>query len=261
MTIKAMLESKFWKILCSLKLAIVLASMTTIVVIGGSLYMPFNPKVFGSMDNLTLARWLAEFGAQSPVLTWWVPVAAVLIGALGVNTLCCFIDWLVHIKSRWRKLGEYLIHLGVVLVLTAYLWGSVAGFRTEGNRVFVGQTIPVPFSDKSITLESFEPVFNESGRPVDMISGLSLYDGAQLLEKKKTRINHPLTWSGLVILPGTYGQEWRGGQYRIFSMFTINYDPGAGAALAGAVVMGCGVLLTLFSFYRKRSSGDHPNIA
>ncbi len=170
MTIKAMLESKVWKILCSLKLAIVLASMTTIVVIGGSLYMPFNPKVFGSMDNLTLAGWLTEFGAQSPALTWWVPVAAVLIGALGVNTLCCFIDWLVHIKNRWRKLGEYLIHLGVVLVLTAYLWGSVAGFRTEGNRVFVGQTIPVPFSDKSITLESFEPVFNESGRPVDMIS-------------------------------------------------------------------------------------------
>ncbi len=257
---KTILDSRFWKTLCSLKLAIVLASMTTVIVVIGSLKIPFNPRVFGSMDNLPLGQWFMQFGVKNPTLTWWVLLAGALVVALGANTLCCFIDWLIHIKSRWRKSGEYLIHLGFVLVLGAYLWGSVAGFRTEGNRVFVGESMQIPYSNMTIKLKSFEPVFNESGRPVDMISDLSLYDGEQLLEKKETRINHPLAWNGLVVLPGTFGRAWHNGQHQIYSMYTINYDPGAGVALSGAVIMGVGVMLTLFSFYRKRQKGDVPDV-
>ena len=260
MTRKPFLDSSSWKTLCSLKLAIVLASMTTLIVVIGSLNIPFNPRVFGSMDKLPLTQWFMQFGVKNPALSWWVPLAGILVFALGVNTTCCFIDWLIHIKSRWRKSGEYLIHLGFVLVLIAYFWGSVAGFRTEGNRLFVGETKQIPYSSMTINLESFKPVFNESGRPVDMISDLSLYDGEQLLDNKEVRINHPLTWNGLVVLPGTYGRAWHNGQHLTYSMYTINYDPGAGVALSGAVIMGVGVMLTLFSFYRKRDKGDVPDI-
>ncbi|MGK2907826.1 MAG: hypothetical protein ACSLFH_16005 [Desulfuromonadales bacterium] len=45
------------------------------------------------------------------------------------------------------------------------------------------------------------------------------------------------------------------------SILTIYYDPGAKLAFAGSIAMGCGVLLTLVSFYRKRARGDRPDIA
>jgi len=63
-----------------------------------------------------------------------------------------------------------------------------------------------------------------------------------------------------VVIPASYGQTMRGGRYLPYSILTINYDPGANLALTGGIAMGCGVVLTLFSFYRKRTRGDRPDI-
>ncbi|NOY13443.1 MAG: cytochrome c biogenesis protein ResB [Deltaproteobacteria bacterium] len=257
---KSLLESRLWKLFCSLKLAIVLASAATLLIIGGSLLIPFNPRIFASLDSMPLGDWLSSFAVRAPALTWWIPVAGLLLVLLGLNTLCCFIDWLCHFRARWRKCGEYLIHLGFVCVLAAYLWGSLAGFRSEKNLLFVGQRKPLPLQNLSLQLEAFEPVFNRSGRPVDMLNSLALYRGDKLLKRVQTRTNHPLTWNGLVILPTSYGQTVVNRRYRTYSILTINYDPGANLALSGGIAMGGGVLLTLFSFYRKRERGDRPDI-
>lgn len=257
----SLLDSKAWKLLCSLKLAIVLASIVTLLTIGGSLLIPFNPQVFSGMDSLPLGTWLEKVATQTPGMTWWVPVAGFLVVLLGVNTLCCFIDWLCYFRARWRKSGEYLIHIGFVLILTAYLWGSQAGIRSENNPLLVGQTKLLPQMDVSLKLEAFEPVFNQAGRPIDMLNTLALYKGDQVVKRVQARTNHPLTWNGLVVIPASYGQTMRGGRYMPYSILTINYDPGANLAFAGAIAMGCGVILTLFSFYRKRTRGEHPDIA
>lgn len=256
----SLLDSKPWKVLCSLKLAIVLASATTLMTICGSLLIPFNPQVFAGMDSMPLGIWVDKVASLAPGMTWWIPVAGILVILLGINTLCCFIDWLCHFQARWRKSGEYLIHIGFVLILTAYLWGSQAGIRSENNPLLVGQTMPLAQLDVSLKLEAFEPVFNQTGRPIDMLNTLALYKGDQLLKRVQARTNHPLTWNGLVIIPASYGQTMRGGRYLPYSILTINYDPGANLALTGAIAMGCGVMLTLFSFYRKRTRGDHPDI-
>ncbi len=262
-------ENRVWKLLCSLKLAIVLASAATLVVMGGSLVMPGNPQVFSGMDRTAFGAWLAEVAVNAPALTWWLPVAALLLFLLWLNTLCCFVDWVAAFGRRWRKSGEYLIHLGFVLILFAYLWGSMAGFRSEGTRVMVGQTVPLALPGMYLRLEAFEPVYSRSGRPVDMINSLVLLEGDRVVARARARTNHPLTWNGLAVLPGSYGQTpvgkkgesgWRPA-YRTYSALTINYDPGANLALAGAVAMGSGVCLALFSFYRKRSRGDRPDIA
>jgi cytochrome c biogenesis protein len=44
------------------------------------------------------------------------------------------------------------------------------------------------------------------------------------------------------------------------SLLTVNYDPGAGLALAGGIGLSLGVLLALASFYRKRARGDRPQV-
>ena len=45
-----------------------------------------------------------------------------------------------------------------------------------------------------------------------------------------------------------------------FSLLTINRDPGDKIALAGGVCITIGVLFAFFSFYRKRATGDRPEI-
>jgi cytochrome c biogenesis protein len=127
--------------------------------------------------------------------------------------------------------------------------------------MLVGQSKPLPQLGVTLKLEDFKPVLAPSGRPMEMLNTLALYKGDQLLKRVQTRSNHPLIWNGLVAIPSSYGQTMRGGRYIPYSILTINYDPGANLAFAGSIAMGCGVLLTLVSFYRKRARGDRPDIA
>ena len=126
--------------------------------------------------------------------------------------------------------------------------------------MLVGQIKRLPHLGVSLKLEAFKPVLAPSGRPMEMLNTLALYRGDELLKRVETRSNHPLIWGGLVAIPISYGQTSRGGRYVPYSILTINYDPGAKLAFAGSIAMGCGVLLTLISFYRKRARGDRPDI-
>ncbi len=259
MTVSRFLDSRAWKLLCSLKLTIVLASIATLLGVGGSLLIPFNAQVFGDLDAVPLGLWLAEKGSQAPGLSWWIPLAGIFVGLLGLNTLCCFIDWLFHLRARWRKTGEYLIHLGFVLIMSAFLWGSQTGFRSQ-NGLLVGQQLELQQLGVVLQLEAFKPELARGGRPVDMHNTLALYRDGELLKRVKARFNHPLTWGGLAVLPSSYGQTVLGGRRVNYSVLMINYDPGAPLAFAGSLLMAGGVLLSLASFYRKRRRGEHPDI-
>lgn len=341
-----------WKWFCSLKLAIVLASLATLLGIGGSTLIPFNPGIFGDMDSMTLANWLSTYGVRHVGMTWWLWLSGTLILLLGLNTACCFIDWLRNLRTRWRKTGEYLLHLGFVLVLFAYLWGSVAGFRSEGHRLAVGQTLAIAqMPGHYLRLDAFEPILNANGRPVDMRNELTLLKGETQLAHSEVKTNHPLTWRGLTVLAASFdrindgflfdlsglgrielrsgsqlalpgggrltvrqylphaialgnGQITSGGDtptnpallceialpdqnpqqhwyflrgpaprqlaqnglqlnpraplYSPVSVLTINRDPGAPLAMAGATAMAIGVLLAMISFYYKRRRDDRP---
>lgn len=345
--------ARIWRFCCSLKLTIVLASAATLTVMGGSLLLPFNPRLFGNIDTLPLGEWLRTVGAGSTGMTWWIPFAGVLMLLLALNTACCFLDWLPRLRTRWRKSGEYLIHLGFVLLLTSYLWGSLAGERHEGIRIEVGQTAAVPgMPGHYLRLEALEPVL-VNGRPMDMKGRLVLLRGETELARAETHANHPLIQDDFVAFPasigrtaegfrmriadqgivpltagsrldlpdgrrlqvlefhpqvfrlpngefvragddltdpafrleltGTAGEKQQGWYrlaegvpaslatagfllqpveplYRIYGIFTINRDPGAGMAAAGGISMFVGTLFALFSFYAKRARGDRPDI-
>ena len=202
---------RIWTLCCSLKLAIILASAATLLVMGGSIVMHFNPRVFGGMDSMILSDWYASFGKPNPNLSWWLPLAGLCTFLLGVNTLCCFIDWACRFKSRWRKSGEYLLHLGFVLVVIAFTWGSVSGFRSEGNALFVGEGKSIAeMPGYTIRLDAFEPLFNDQGRPVDMLSTVALLKGDDVLKRQVVKTNTPLLHDAMAILPGSFGRVAEG---------------------------------------------------
>lgn len=238
------LPNRIWKLLCSLKLAIVLASAATLLIMGGSLLMPFNPRSFAGMDQLALGEWLRTTGAARPALTWWVYAACALILLLGLNTLCCFIDWLRNVRSRWRKSGEYLIHLGFILILTGYVWGSLAGFRNEGTRLAVGETREIAgLPGYALRLDAFAPLLGASGRPVDMLSTVTLLHEGRDLQRKIVKSNEPLIRGGLVVVPASFGRQPGGFAFFIAGLGTVTLTPGREVELGG------GRLLRVLDFY------------
>ncbi|PLX89290.1 MAG: hypothetical protein C0619_11515 [Desulfuromonas sp.] len=199
---------RIWNLFCSLKLAIWLASIATLLLMGGSLLVPFNGRVFGSMDQVPFATWLSDTASKQLSLTWWFWLAALIMILFGLNTLCCFLDWLLHIRSRWRKAGEYLLHLGVVLVLLAYIWGSFGGWRNPGLQLRVGVPVALPqWPGHTLRLDEFTPLFSGTGPPQDMISQLTLLENNEERLSARVGINAPLLHNGLVITPVSFGQE------------------------------------------------------
>jgi len=201
---------RIWTLLCSLKLAIVLASFATLSIMLGSLWMPGNASLFGQLDTKPLGEWLKGPGADQLALSWWVYLACILIILFGVNTLCCFIDWALNLRGRWRKAGEYLLHLGFCLVLIAYIWGSFTGSRSHELAISLGATRPLPVKQGHyLTLEAFTPHI-ENGRPLDFPQTLLLRQGENTLTRQDVRLNHPLIWNDLVIIPSSFSQHVEG---------------------------------------------------
>lgn len=243
--------TRLWNLLCNLKLTIWLASVATVLTMAGSIVMIKYPKTFGSIDQMILADWFARFGQARPGLTWWLWVVAAAVLLLGLNTLCCFLDWLLRIRARWRKSGEYLIHLGFILCLVALVWGSFAGSRSEGNAIRVGDTLPLEnlLPGHALRLDAFEPVF-VGGQFSDMRSTLTLLRDGRELRTEVIRINHPLTEGDLIVLPATFAQEAEG--FRCDStQGSIELRPGSVLRLAD------GDILRILRFFPDvRRGGD-----
>ena len=345
---------KLWALCCSLKLAITLASTATLLIMGGSLVMHYNPAIFADMEQEVMSRWLPQAWARAPLLVSWVPLSGLCVLLFALNTFCCLVDWLAGIRVRWRKTGEYLIHAGFILLTIAYLWGNISGFRSGPHRLAPGDRIAIPeMPGYLLQLEDFAPQLGPSGRPLDMINQVVLWKNGQPVAHTAVRINHPLIYDGLVILPTSYGQDLQGFRFNLpgvgvvdltpgsrltisaelslavhsffpdarqdrqgrvmlvsshlnnpalqvslfgpsgtvwkgwyflrqhppeellkagvylrpvepvlttFSLLTINRDPGDKMALAGSLCISVGIIFAFFSFYRKRTMGDRPDL-
>ncbi len=199
---------RLWKFCCSLKLAIVLATLATFLLMGGSLLFPGNPRLFDRLEQMPLGQWLNDIAAGNLLLSWWFYLFLLMMILLLLNTCCCFIDWALNIRVRWRKSGEYLIHLGVILLLSGFIWGAAGGWRHIALPCTVGALTPLPnWPGHYLAVDSFEPIFASSGQPTDMISKVRLMAGDRQILAGTVRINQPLLTGGLVVTPASFGRN------------------------------------------------------
>lgn len=247
------IKQRLWALCCSLKVAIVLASLATFLAMPGSVLIHFNPAVFSALDQMTLADWWRTYGTANGNLTWWLALFAALVILLGINTACCFIDWITKLGARWKKTGEYLIHLGFVLILLAYIWGNLSGFRLDNTPIFEGEILAIrQWPGYSLRLDSFEPILNDQGRPLDMLNRVSLLRGEELLQQTTARINHPLTWQGLVVVPVSFGRQAQGFTFFFPGKGNINLLRGT------SIELDAGARLTIEEFFpdARQSAGS-----
>jgi len=108
------------------------------------------------------------------------------------------------VAGRWRFLGNFLFHLGI-LVITA---GAVIGsFWGESGFVYgtAGDMLPLPGGVDSVQVEDFRILMTDSGEIRDYISTVAIVNGeGDRVLTGEIEVNHPLRYEGLNIYQSSY---------------------------------------------------------
>lgn len=116
-------------------------------------------------------------------------------------------------KGRATRLGVYVVHLSVLVLLLGALVGSFSGFDgyvqiPEGQ---AASAISLRESDNAMPLgfeircDDFDVSFYESGRPKEYRSTLSILENGKVMLTKEIVVNRPLRYKGVRIFQSSYG--------------------------------------------------------
>ncbi len=117
-------------------------------------------------------------------------------------------------KWRWTRLGVYVVHLSVVLLLVGALVGSIAGFDGFAN-IPEGETtdhirlwnskgvMPIDFE---IRCDDFHVSFYDTGAPKEFRSALSILENGKVVLQKDIIVNDPLRYRGVSFFQSSYGR-------------------------------------------------------
>jgi len=122
-------------------------------------------------------------------------------------------------KGRFSRLGFYITHLSLLIILIGGLLGSLFGFRghveiLEGgavNQIFLhvkGEDVSKPI-DFSVRCDDFNVTYydlrSQEKQVKEYISQLTILENGKEMLKKTLRVNHPLHYKGLAFYQSTYG--------------------------------------------------------
>ena len=117
-------------------------------------------------------------------------------------------------KGRWTRLGVYVVHLSVVVLLIGALIGSIKGFEgfvniPEGESTdtiqlrYTGISLKLPFA---IKCDDFDVQFYKTGAPKEFRSKLTLLQNGRPVLQKDVIVNHPIRYKGINIFQASYGK-------------------------------------------------------
>lgn len=117
-------------------------------------------------------------------------------------------------KGRYSRLGVYIIHLSVLLIIVGGIIGSLFGFQAfvsipEGQSIAEvtprGSQTPrkLPFQ---IRCEKFFVDFYHNGEPKEFRSDLQFFENGKLVQKGSLLVNHPITFRGITFYQASYGK-------------------------------------------------------
>ncbi|MCG8472734.1 MAG: cytochrome c biogenesis protein ResB [Desulfobacterales bacterium] len=117
-------------------------------------------------------------------------------------------------KGRWTRLGVYVVHASVLLLLIGGLLGSLFGYEgfmniPEGgslNEVTLKNghgTVPLDFQ---IRCDKFTLSHYDTGAPKEYRSDLVVLKGGDTLLEKSIVVNDPLRYQGISFYQASYGQ-------------------------------------------------------
>ena len=120
-------------------------------------------------------------------------------------------------RGRISRLGVYITHLSVIVILAGALIGSIFGFEAfvsviEGdtiNTVYLrdGLNTPKPL-DFAIRCNNFNITLYPNGMVKDYTSDLSVFkNGKEVIKNRKIEVNHPLMFEGIRFYQASYEKQ------------------------------------------------------
>jgi cytochrome c biogenesis protein len=117
-------------------------------------------------------------------------------------------------KGRWTRLGVYIVHLSVILMLVGGVIGSIFGFEgfvniAEGDsaqQIRIRNSGEIRKLDFAIRCDDFDISFYTTGAPKEFRSRLTILEQGKPLLSKDIIVNDPLHYKGISIFQSSYGQ-------------------------------------------------------
>lgn len=123
------------------------------------------------------------------------------------------ISYLFADKGRYTRLGVYVVHLSVILILIGGLIGLFFGFRASVNIIEGGATDKIFLRDNPegrnlgfvVRCDDFDITYYDTGQPKEYKSVITVLDGEKEVLKKTIRVNHPFSHRGLRFYQSSFG--------------------------------------------------------
>ncbi len=116
-------------------------------------------------------------------------------------------------KGRWTRMGAYVVHISIILLILGAIIGAIFGFdgyvnipEGEGIKHIIlrssGKAHHLPFE---IRCNDFNLSFYDTGAPKEYRSALSIMEDGKSSANKNIIVNDPLRYKGINIFQSSYG--------------------------------------------------------
>lgn len=227
---------KMWRFLTSIELCLILLLFLCIIMASGSFLL--SGEYAAAINFMPLFAWLREVPTG---ISWWLWLTLVLLALLSLNTVCCSAETL---RLRLGKgglaalMGPQLIHAGFLLIVLAHLL-SAAGSSLRQVEVAEGSLVSLP-DGRQFGVAGISVSISPQGMPVGFSSEL-VTDLRNSASRTTISPNNPW-FSGRY---GVYLKQAQGYPYKR-ALLEMHEEPGAGMALAGALLFIAGNMMLLF---------------
>jgi hypothetical protein len=236
---------QFWRLCISLEICLGLLALICCTMGLGSFLL--SGEYATAINAMPLLSWLRDVPAG---ISWWLWLTVTFLALLAANTVFCSIDTL---QSRWSRarivplIAPQLMHAGFLLIIVAHLQSALTSYReqivvSEGSVALLPDGTPFAVSSIKLTMS-----------PMGMPTGFSTELATDPNNPRASQItispNHPWLSENY----GVYIKQAEGYPSRR-ALLEIHREPGAGMALAGALLFTAGNVLLL---YLRSRAGEY----
>ena len=213
-------QKLWWRSITSLKVALIVLIVLTLVVALSSLLPALPPDAAVNADTresfLQAAR--DKYGLRAELYgalglfdiyrTWWFWAA---LGAVASLTLACALNRLPARRTavarfRWPRFDSFLVHLGGAAIIAAAGWSTWGDWRLDDIVLLPGQAVEVAESwPHALRCDEFSVAFYPDGQPQDYRAIVTLLSDGQEVLTHPLRVNHPLEYDGVGFYLKSYG--------------------------------------------------------
>ena len=174
--------------------------------------LPLVWRIVGASPAAISAERLEKMAERAswPVSDTALPTLQKLLAARGFKAAN---DTLFVVeKGAWSRLGAYIVHLSILIILAGAVVGQFYGFKgnlmlPEGNAtdvVFLNgsrATQPLPFT---LRCDYFAVTYYDNGMPKEYLSRLTVLENSKPLFSRDIKVNQPLRYRGITFYQASY---------------------------------------------------------